>query len=480
MKHPKKWLSLLLAVVMVFSTVTPCLAAAAPDPLPPAAGEPAGSRPPEVTLAEDGKNILVNGTFCYPSIGAQDYAAPFFYEDTYFTRSAYEYQDSLATMTLCLALSAFGSPRAKDDYTQKSMNLAQLLQDCGFPEEHFATNDAFLEKPTTDSIAVGVSYKTVWQDGQPRTLVAAAIRGGAYESEWASNFTMGREGQHLGFAQARDQILNYLRTYLAQEGITGDIKLWITGYSRAAATANLVAGALDGGASLGDDVRLAGEDLFAYCYECPQGAALTDDVDAPVYGNIFNIVNPGDLVTKIGPSRPTSFGFQRFGVNHYLPTALKEGERYSALHSAMLDQYHALPSTGEYIVDDFQMKRISLAKLIWDPSGALKDGIVVDNHNEKWDMNAFLDEFIYRFFSQSIRSRDNYVDNYEPGIREMCHLMFGCTGRWEELADHFLANLQSQSRKIFTCLALQMYPALNTLVQNALQDALHQAGSPGP
>lgn len=50
-------------------------------------------------------------------------------------------------------------------------------------------------------------------------------------------------GEHAGFAMARNvivgELLDYMDTY--SDEITESPKLWITGYSRAAATANLTA-----------------------------------------------------------------------------------------------------------------------------------------------------------------------------------------------------------------------------------------------
>ena len=487
MKRCRRGLSLVLAGVMALSSVSPCLAAgvdtvenAAPF-VNTAPSSPDGSALPPPVRVEDPAtgNIRVSGMYRYPSAGGQDYMTPYFYDDDYFTRSAYEYQDSLATMTLSVALTAFGSARARETakgYTQKSINLYELLVQCGFPAEHYDTNEDFRTKPTRDSIGVGVSYKTIREEGQPCTLIAAAIRGGAYESEWASNFTMGQSGAHRGFSEARDQVLAYLREYIEAQGIQGSIKLWITGYSRAAATTNMVAGALDSGASLGEQVTLDGEDLFAYCFECPQGAAPDVDVDDPVYGNIFNIINPGDLVTKIGPGRPASFGFQRYGVNRYLPTALKEGEDYGQLQGAMLEQFHALPSPIQYTVDDFQMKRLAPGKIFWDPQGAWKDGIIVDNPNEKWDLNAFLDEFIYRFFVQCVQSRDNYVDCYEAGIREMCFAAFGCGDRWPLFAQCYHRNMLKNLPELMYYMVHQDAKGLTKLVERVLDETLSETG----
>ena len=455
MKRAKKWVSLILSAAMVV-TLLPVNALAVGE-------EPA--------LPE---NIKATGYFSYPSFGNKDFEVPFFYDDDYFTESAYDYQDSLATMTLCMAQSAFGSTKSANDeegYKTKSQNLQQLLRDCGFPEENYATNKAFQEKPTMDSIGVGASYKMITDDGKPYTLIAAAVRGGGYESEWASNFTLGKKGQHQGFKEASEQVLSYLSEYIADKGITGDVKLWITGYSRAAATTNLVAGAIDGGYVLSDDITLNTEDLYAYCFECPQGAALEDDVNADVYKNIFNILNPGDVVTKIAPSKPDNFGFQRFGVNQYLPTALKEGEAYNDLQAAMLKCYDALPSTDGYVVDDFQMKKLVLSNLLKDP-----DNIVVDDTESKLDMNAFLDDALYKFFNNNVRSRGLYVTFYEDDMRELCHALFGCGDKWDVFEDYFIDNVKAKTGQIVKCLIFHQNRKLERIFEKSLEDALSKAG----
>ena len=460
MKHSKRWLSLILSASMLVSLV------------------------PFNVFAEDEvstlpQNIKAEGYFSYPSFGGEDYEAPFFYDDDYFTKSSYEYQDSLATMTLAMAQSAFGSTKSDNDeegYKTKSQNLEKLLKDCGFPDENYETNQAFREKPTTDSIGVGASHKMITDDGQAYTLIAAAVRGGGYESEWASNFTLGESGAHKGFSEARDQVLSFLSEYIEDQDITGDVKLWITGYSRAAATTNLVAGAIDGGYILSDDISLQNDDLYAYCFECPQGASVNDGVDNEIYNNIFNIVNPGDVVTKIGPTKPDSFGFQRYGVNQYLPTALKEGAAYDELQATMLERYFELPSVKTYVVDDFQMKKLSINRLFYDPQGFFEEGIVVDDTDSNWDMNAFLDEALYTFFSKNVKSRQNYVNNYEEGMRELCHALFGCSDNWTVFEDLFIAKLQEKSNAITACLLLYRPLRLQKIVETVLEDALSEAG----
>ena len=70
--------------------------------------------------------------------------------------------------------------------------------------------------------------------------VRNAIRGSKYDSEWASNLTAGAQGDIQGFYDASEKVNDRLRDYLADNELT-DVKLWITGYSRAGAVADLTA-----------------------------------------------------------------------------------------------------------------------------------------------------------------------------------------------------------------------------------------------
>ncbi len=224
-------------------------------------------------------NILkCTGTFSYP-YKDRDYTATYYYDDSYFKTSAYEHNQHLATMSLCLDMSAWGS-EDEIEYTKKMNNAKNLLNELGFVGfDHNYTDFAeeeIIGKPTRDSVGVVAANKPLSFDGKEYTLIAVAIRGGGYEREWASNVTMGESGYHAGFSQARDTVIAFLKKYIKEQGISGDIKIWITGYSRAGATANMVAGAIDNG-----DVDLEGchlelKDLFAYTFETPAGVVDRD------------------------------------------------------------------------------------------------------------------------------------------------------------------------------------------------------------
>lgn len=431
----------------------------------------------EMTVLDTNENVSENaGSFYYASGSEKDYMSYFFYNDTYFDGSAYDYQSELATMSMCMAFSAFGSNRTSD-YTKKSQNLKELLGKCGFPKKNFDTNKGFTIKPQRDTIGVGASYKTIKdKDGQEYTLIALGVRGGGYESEWASNFTLGESGTHKGFTAARDQVLNFLKDYIANKNISGKVKIWIAGYSRAAATTNMVAGSLDDGYSLGSNIALEPKDIYAFCFECPQGALKNDNVNKALYKNIFYIINPVDIVTKVAPTEPSKeFGFSRYGVAKYLPTNLTDNQ-YKSKRTQMLKYYNSMASTDEYIVDDFQMKKISVKNLIWDINGWLEDGLVVDDTDSKWDQQAFLDTALFQLFSM-VGTRQKYVEVYENDIREICSVVFGSTAdQWTDFANYLIDNLKKDVAGIAACVITSREKALINRIEDNLVQSMKDAG----
>ncbi|MEK4045135.1 S-layer homology domain-containing protein [Paenibacillus sp. FSL H8-0048] len=369
--------------------------------------------------------VKKTGTFKYLGDG-RDYSATYYYEDSYFYNSAYLYNEHLATMSLNLELSAWASADAGDSYENKSNNAYNLLTDIGFTD--FESNDWFKAKPTKDSIGAVAARKKITEDGKDYTLVALAVRGGGYESEWASNFTIGESGQHQGFSEARDQVLTFLQEYISDKEIQGDIKLWITGFSRGAATANMVAGKIDEGGVSFPGTTLALHDMYAYTFETPAGAQLSD-MKSDVYGNIFNIINPSDLVPKVAPA---VWSFTRYGIDKWLPSAETDSENsYSESLSRMLARYNALEEAAPYVVDDFLMKRIHIDGWKILPGGDPFISIIDDTKNAQ-SQNAFLNAYITMLTKDFLKSRSNFVGKFQNGIRDICGLFFGASSSQSE------------------------------------------------
>lgn len=359
----------------------------------------------------------VQGTFRYPN-GGKDHSSEFYYSDSYFCDDSFQYKQQLATLSLCLAMSAFGSEDT-DDYAEKSRNVEEMLTGDVLEFKNFAVTDTFKEKPGTDTIAAAIASKP-FKDGNDKefTLIAVAIRGGGYEREWASNFTMGSAGEHDGFDRASNDVLDFIKGYIAdpENKISGDIKLWITGYSRAAATANMTAGKIDSGESLGDNVTLDKKDLYAYCFETPSGTVKSGSNDLSVYGNIFNIVNPNDLVTKVAP---TAMGFRRYGYDRILPTRENKYNSFSQAQDNMKAQYAQIESVKdeEYVVGDFVYYRIDKNVLDKWLMGDLDSALVA---NEQITLSAFLDQMISGLVIEDYITRPLFSKYIEDGVRELC------------------------------------------------------------
>lgn len=419
-------------------------------------------------LAADAPDDVITGTFTYcPAlgmVGAPDQEQTFTYSDGYFTRSGYTYRQDLAASSLELAMAAFSSSGGAT-YENASRNLEALLTKCGFTG--FAVNEGFRTRPTDDSIGVGAAYKTIRDNGGDYTLVAVGVRGHNYGGEWGGNFRVGETGDHAGFVLCRDQVLAFLRGYLAEQGVTGRIKLWMAGYSRSAATVNLTAAALDAGASLGGQVRLSRHDLYCYCFEPPMGTTAAD-AKAPVYGNIHNVINENDLVPAVLPPR---WGFTRYGVDHAVP-AMGTDADYAALRNTMLQEFGTFGLAGPYLIDSFRMVRLDLTKLGTD--GA------VQRTDEKITQRAFYDQLIEAVLADMAATRADYVAVLQDDLIELTGTIFGYdNGSMGTALTLFAARISENADKLLGSLTLSgamENGTLTRLLTQYLFESLNEAG----
>ncbi len=404
-------------------------------------------------------------TFTYQNEG--DFKATCWYSDSYFENNSYEYQPSLATMSLCLAMSAFGSH--KGGYADKSQNVRDLMTKIGISPERIAVNEWFTVKPAEDSIGVAIGSKPITANGEDYTLVAVAIRGGGYEKEWSSNFTIGKSGLHSGFNTAKENVVSFLKQYLCdpKNEIRDKIKIWVVGYSRAAATANLVGGAIDDGALGSADYSLARKDAFIYTFETPAGAT-TNVRKQTAYSNIFNIINPNDPVPYVAPQ---AWGFCRYGIDKYLPTE-KTADRYNDMKESMQRFFTALPSVDTYIVDDFQMKKLSLSNAGIDQHILLrqeKASFVIDDEKSNMTQGLFLDNYVRILAKEFVGARNSYCNYYESEIREICSVLLGYPG---EKSKKLFNSLVSQAKEEWGKLLIAYLWKTGITIAGTEEDAL--------
>ncbi len=227
-----------------------------------------------------------------------------YFTDQYFRYSSFHNNNSLRTMSLALAMSAFNSYRAEDDYTFRCENFYKLMEKIGFSNIHH--NKAYDIKPTVNSIGVAIASKQVQFDGDNYTVLAVGVRGAGYEAEWGSNLLLGKSGPAEGFSKAKDQVIQEIKDYIKKNNITKNVKIWIAGFSRAGAVSNLTGEEITKNPSA---FKTVPEDVYCYTFEAPQGAEIGKQLETK---NIHNTIIPYDLVPYVAPAQ---FGFTRAGVD---------------------------------------------------------------------------------------------------------------------------------------------------------------------
>ena len=216
----------------------------------------------------------------------------YLYKDEFFLSSPDQYDHDFAKLTLGLALAAGRDtehPDVQDDY------LIDYFRKMGFSQ---IESETYRTAPTAYSIAYGLASKKIGDT----TVLACAVCGGDYGMEWASNLTVGDSVRSDGFNDASMKVQSAIKEYMEENSISGKVKLWITGYSRAGAVSNITAA----------DFTDSGifEDVYAYTFATPRTTR-----EPGSYTNIFNIIQKEDVVPKVPLA---DWGYKRYGTDLYL------------------------------------------------------------------------------------------------------------------------------------------------------------------
>lgn len=323
----------------------------------------------------------------------------FVYSNNYFNRSGYEFRLDLAKASLGMNFAAGSSYEAqKENKPEKeTQNWESFARQTGF--QNAEGNEWMHKKARANSAGVSAAEKRYTDAKGPATLIAVGFRGAGYRSEWGGNFNLGETGEHQGFAIVRDEALKFVKSYIQKHNITGRIKVWVSGYSRAAAGANLFAGALDNGYDLGNGTTLSPDDLYAYTFETPLGAT-SDEVQSQKYDNIHNIINPNDLVTYIAF---TDWGFARYGLDHYIP--VKGSPNYDSYKSALLKTLKTVDNDPEDYLDQYWADAFQ--------GYTVRNGIAIRNSETPKEFYKTLGKSATTYF---VSSRKDYVDNLQDEI----------------------------------------------------------------
>lgn len=362
----KKWVAIALVLLLTTSTAGAYLAYKSDPPSHQSNQEPTGNVPARYVSEFEAIDVYFrSGT------NSHSISETCLYTDDFFNWPSSMYDNDLAVASMYTSMAAF--PAVMEQYENSTDNIERLLTDFGMRD--IVPNDDFNRKPGQYTIGFIVGMKEITSDGKTSTLLTVAIRGNSYGNEWASNFLFGDGkdsfGHHKGFYDSAVKVLEFIRTYISERSVTGDIKLWFSGYSRAAAVANIAAGILDtsiakGESFFGEDVNLTKHDLYAYTFATPAGVFYdgTDGYPDPRssdYNNIKSMILYGDQIPKL---LLEDMGFHRYGQDICISD--KDGFGYDAKKRdvvAMYNSYGYLQDLDDYFLDDYTQYRLDLSDI---------------------------------------------------------------------------------------------------------------------
>ena len=279
-------LSLLLVSLMIFSMV------------------PIHALTYETREISDGKII----TSAYYSVTADDnYSIDVLYDPDWFKTSSRVYNHDLAKLSMGLALASFRPDKDHlDGITSPDMNLSNFLTAADFKD---LRSDDYDKNPYMYSISTMMGHQKIEDpENGDFELIAVGVCGQKYADEWESNFSIGTGKVHDGFQRSANLVYDRIFGYIANLHLEGPYKIWLSGFSRAAAVSSLTASMLT------DSKYFDQDSVYAYTFATPR---YVKDKDYARYENIYNIVGKTDPV----PCVPfAEWGYERYGQTFYLPT----------------------------------------------------------------------------------------------------------------------------------------------------------------
>ena len=320
------------------------------------------------------------------------------YSDEVFFNPANQYNHFLARMSMGLALASYTAEGG--DISSSDSDLNGYLINCGFEDFRM---DEYYQETSMYTVASMIGHKEIQYNGETATLVVIGIRSGKYYKEWMSNFNVDEDnGLHAGFNHAATLITDRALSYIDQYNFTGKIKVWVAGFSRGAAIANLTA------AKLNNVERVGKDNIYAYTFATPRGVA--NDPDQSLYDNIFNIIGPSDPVTQFAPS---DWGYKRFGIDLYLP-----GSEFNSDFSKVYAKVQAGVESMGFKTSYNAALNLRVRLLI----GYLAEFVGYESFYSAYSQREFISiigekslDVIIRSLKQIMDKCHEYVDAFDPG-----------------------------------------------------------------
>lgn len=195
------------------------------------------------------------------------------YSDVFFTKSTVKRQDSLALLSAAAADAA---------YNEK--DIKSFMKSCGFTNSRQSVSDAKF-----NNLSFNLGKKKIGK----KTVVAVILEGTSTKDEWYSNLKLGTGTIHEGFDATEKAVQTKLNSYLKKNKLKkGSVIFWVSGHSRGAAVGNIMAKRLSD--------KYGKNSVYAYTFATPK-VTKSRDKDTSKYTNIYNYINPDDLITTLPP-----------------------------------------------------------------------------------------------------------------------------------------------------------------------------------
>ena len=353
-----------------------------------------------------------------PAITTSNYYIDVNYDDDYFDQKSNVFTKELNLLSF-----------AANCVTDKKDEAYAFFNTMGYDNFFDSGYDAI----TKDSIGYVLAHKAF----ENYDVVAVAIRGHNYGKEWINNFTVGKEGNHVGFDAKANEIYDKLVEYVSSFG-NKTIKLWIDGYSRGGAVANVLASKL---LKERDEIQVEKDNIFVYTYEAPR--ALTEE-NAVKYDNVFNIVNDMDLIPRL---LPQEYGLYRCGIDINIEKDKDVDKAVKDLNIGYeLPKFTPKPDTGVPYTNECELLDQLITNLLAEMETAQ---------------------------DVSIATREKYVDNMEPTITYLIGFFLDLP---QSVTLALLASVSSLSEDELKTLFMQILFTDNAIYTNVLKPVFDAVG----
>ena len=230
------------------------------------------------------------------------------YCDDWFLQPDNVYNHKLMQASFAMAVAGFRSKVY--ELGELDHDILEFFQKAGFIKPQ---SDDFNKPTGINTIGTLIAHKKVGET----IVIGVSISGNNYQNEWLSNLTIENDVRPKGFNNAAHTVMERVKKYIKDHNLSGDLRLWVAGYSRAAAVSNLFA------ADAVESHLFGG--VYAYTFATPR---TTREQHPKRYRNIYNMINPEDVVPMIPFPE---WGYERYGTDLFLPS-ISTDSHYNELY----------------------------------------------------------------------------------------------------------------------------------------------------